>query len=201
MRAASSRSPPFRRYSAMPVPRKLWAQISRGRPALRARRLIIRSAVARVTGRSRNASFRPGGQGRKRGPRRSSPISAAAEAPHAGLVRPPDVPARQRIALMGEMLERHREALETQAVVTVRDGRIRVSRPLRRSLCARRRYPEQYLSSHHSSGPAKWETRWHGGFPNRRAASWPSSSTFRSPKRGSTPHGGNARSPLRERAG
>ena len=45
--AATSRSPPFRRYSVIPVPRKLCAQISAGSPACRARRLIIRSAVAR----------------------------------------------------------------------------------------------------------------------------------------------------------
>ena len=51
------------------------------------------------------------------------------EAAHAGLVRLPDVPARHRIALMAEVIERHRQALETRAVVTVRDNRIRVSRP------------------------------------------------------------------------
>ena len=51
------------------------------------------------------------------------------EAPHAGLVRLPDVPVRQRITLMSEVIERHRGALETRAVITVRDDRIRVSRP------------------------------------------------------------------------
>lgn len=50
-------------------------------------------------------------------------------APHAGLVRLPDVPADQRIALMAEVLEQHRRALETRAVVTVRENRIRISRP------------------------------------------------------------------------
>ena len=45
IRAATSRSPPFRRYSVIPVPRKLWAQISVGSPAVRARRLIIFSAL------------------------------------------------------------------------------------------------------------------------------------------------------------
>ena len=49
--------------------------------------------------------------------------------PHAGLVRLPDVPAERRIALIAEVLERHRQALEIQAVVTVRDGRIRISHP------------------------------------------------------------------------
>ena len=49
--------------------------------------------------------------------------------PHAGLVRLPDVPAERRIALMAEVLERHRQALEIQAVVTIRGDRIRVSQP------------------------------------------------------------------------
>ena len=49
--------------------------------------------------------------------------------PHAGLVRLPDVPAERRIALIAEVFERHRQALEIQAVVTVRDGRIRISHP------------------------------------------------------------------------
>ena len=47
---------------------------------------------------------------------------------HAGLVRLPDVPAAQRIDLMAELLDRHREALETRSIVTVRGGRIRISR-------------------------------------------------------------------------
>lgn len=51
------------------------------------------------------------------------------ELPHAGLVRLPDVPAEQRIALMAEVFERHQPALETQAIVTIRSGRIRISRP------------------------------------------------------------------------
>ena len=49
--------------------------------------------------------------------------------PHAGLVRLPDVPAERRIALIAEVLERHRQALEIQAIVTIRDGRIRISHP------------------------------------------------------------------------
>ena len=51
------------------------------------------------------------------------------EVPHAGLVRLPDVPAERRIALMAEVFERHQHALETQAVITIRSGRIRISRP------------------------------------------------------------------------
>ena len=51
------------------------------------------------------------------------------DVPHAGLVRLPDMPAPRRIALMAEVLERHQQALERQAVVTVRGGRVRVSQP------------------------------------------------------------------------
>ena len=51
------------------------------------------------------------------------------DVPHAGLVRLPDVPAAQRIALMSELLDRHREALESRSIVTVRGGRIRISKP------------------------------------------------------------------------
>ena len=51
------------------------------------------------------------------------------EVPHAGLVRLPDVPAEQRIALMAELLKRHRQALEMQAIITIRGGRIRISQP------------------------------------------------------------------------
>lgn len=49
--------------------------------------------------------------------------------PHAGVVRLPDVPAAQRIALMGQILARHQDALTAQAIITVRGGRIRISRP------------------------------------------------------------------------
>ena len=48
---------------------------------------------------------------------------------HAGLIRLPDVPPERRIALMAELVERHRPALETGAVVTIRGQRIRISRP------------------------------------------------------------------------
>ena len=51
------------------------------------------------------------------------------DVPHAGLVRLPDVPAAQRIALMSELLDRHRDALEARSIVTVRGGRVRISRP------------------------------------------------------------------------
>jgi predicted nuclease of predicted toxin-antitoxin system len=49
--------------------------------------------------------------------------------PHCGLVRLPDVIAETRIALMQQVLERHGEELQTGAIVTVRGGRIRISRP------------------------------------------------------------------------
>ena len=49
------------------------------------------------------------------------------DVPHAGLIRLPDVPAEQRIALMSELIERHRQALEARAIVTIRGGRIRIS--------------------------------------------------------------------------
>ena len=51
------------------------------------------------------------------------------DVPHAGLVRLPDVPAARRIALLAEVLEKHVQALERQAVVTVRGGRVRLSYP------------------------------------------------------------------------
>lgn len=50
-------------------------------------------------------------------------------APHAGLVRLPDTPAERRIALLAEVLDRHRQALEAQAIITIRRGRIRISYP------------------------------------------------------------------------
>ena len=49
--------------------------------------------------------------------------------PHAGLLRLPDVPAEQRSALVAEVVERHRQVLEDNAVVTIRGGRVRISRP------------------------------------------------------------------------
>lgn len=51
------------------------------------------------------------------------------DVPHAGLVRLPDVPAERRIALMLDVIERHASALDERAVITIRGGRIRISRP------------------------------------------------------------------------
>ena len=50
------------------------------------------------------------------------------ERPHSGIVRLPDVPADQRIALTRQVLARFQDALEARAIVTVRGDRIRVSR-------------------------------------------------------------------------
>lgn len=47
--------------------------------------------------------------------------------PHAGLIRLPDVPVPQRIAVMAELIERHRSALEDKAIVTIRTGKLRIS--------------------------------------------------------------------------
>ena len=46
---------------------------------------------------------------------------------HAGVVRLPDVPVRDRIALIAAVLQGHREALERQALVTIRGGRVRIT--------------------------------------------------------------------------
>lgn len=48
---------------------------------------------------------------------------------HSGLIRLPDVPAEQRVALVNEVIRRHQQALEERAIVTIRGSRIRVSHP------------------------------------------------------------------------
>jgi predicted nuclease of predicted toxin-antitoxin system len=48
--------------------------------------------------------------------------------PHCGLVRLPDVPADQRIALMGRVLTAYSDDLETKSIVTIRGQRIRISK-------------------------------------------------------------------------
>ncbi|WP_370693573.1 DUF5615 family PIN-like protein [Nitrospira tepida] len=50
------------------------------------------------------------------------------EASHSGLVRLPDVPATARIALMEKVLDRHSRDLAESSIITIRGGRIRVSR-------------------------------------------------------------------------
>lgn len=47
---------------------------------------------------------------------------------HSGVVRLPDVPAQERIALMDVILERHETDLLSGAVITVKGERIRISR-------------------------------------------------------------------------
>jgi predicted nuclease of predicted toxin-antitoxin system len=49
-------------------------------------------------------------------------------APHAGLIRLPDLPAAERIALMRQILQDHAEQDLATSVVTVRGNRIRLSR-------------------------------------------------------------------------
>lgn len=48
--------------------------------------------------------------------------------PHSGLVRLPDLPAQRRIEIMEEILRCHGRELSDRAVITVRGGRIRISR-------------------------------------------------------------------------
>ncbi|HXQ37809.1 MAG TPA: DUF5615 family PIN-like protein [Anaerolineales bacterium] len=48
--------------------------------------------------------------------------------PHSGLIRLPDVPSDQRVEIMRDLLNRFRDDLEAKAIITVRDGKIRVSR-------------------------------------------------------------------------
>ena len=50
-------------------------------------------------------------------------------ASHCGVVRLPDAPASQRIELMSQVLVRHGHALQGGMIITVRGGRIRISRP------------------------------------------------------------------------
>lgn len=51
------------------------------------------------------------------------------ERQHRGLVRLPDVPAEARIAIFADLLSRHAEDLDARAIVTVRAGIVRISRP------------------------------------------------------------------------
>ncbi len=53
----------------------------------------------------------------------------AEERPHRGLVRLPDVPAEARIAIFSDLLSRHSADLAARAIVTVRAGIVRISRP------------------------------------------------------------------------
>ena len=48
---------------------------------------------------------------------------------HAGLIRLPDVPASARIDIMSQLLDRHEANLAADSLVTVRGGRVRISKP------------------------------------------------------------------------
>jgi predicted nuclease of predicted toxin-antitoxin system len=48
--------------------------------------------------------------------------------PHAGLVRLPDVPAEQRIALFAQLLARHSDDLQAGTVITVQRDKLRILR-------------------------------------------------------------------------
>ena len=47
---------------------------------------------------------------------------------HAGLVRLPDVPTRERQLIMQDLLTRYETELQEAAIITVRVGRIRISK-------------------------------------------------------------------------
>lgn len=47
---------------------------------------------------------------------------------HSGIVRLPDVPARQRVLIIEDLLTRFMQELEERAMITVRGGRVRISR-------------------------------------------------------------------------
>ena len=47
---------------------------------------------------------------------------------HAGLVRLPDVPARERQLILQDLLTRYESELRDAAIITVRGGRIRISK-------------------------------------------------------------------------
>ncbi|MCM3900519.1 MAG: DUF5615 family PIN-like protein [Pyrinomonadaceae bacterium] len=51
--------------------------------------------------------------------------------PHCGLIRLPDVPAKERLRLIEDVLVRFSTQLEESAIVTVRGGRVRISKPPR----------------------------------------------------------------------
>ncbi len=48
--------------------------------------------------------------------------------PHTGIVRLPDLPAAQRIALMAQIIDRYADELADGAILTVGTQRVRVSR-------------------------------------------------------------------------
>lgn len=53
----------------------------------------------------------------------------AAGSHHSGLIRLPDCPAGERIAILADLLDRHCADLEARTIITIRGGRVRISRP------------------------------------------------------------------------
>jgi len=51
--------------------------------------------------------------------------------PHHGLIRLPGIPSRQRIALMADLLENHREAVAAGCLITIKGDKIRIGIPSR----------------------------------------------------------------------
>jgi len=47
---------------------------------------------------------------------------------HSGLIRLPDVPADERVAIVKDLIKRFESELESGAIITVRGGKIRISR-------------------------------------------------------------------------
>jgi predicted nuclease of predicted toxin-antitoxin system len=47
---------------------------------------------------------------------------------HSGLIRLPDVPSRERVVIIKDLTERFQNELESHAIITVRSGKIRISR-------------------------------------------------------------------------
>jgi predicted nuclease of predicted toxin-antitoxin system len=52
---------------------------------------------------------------------------------HAGLIRLPDVPSKERVAIIKDLTERFQTELESHAIITVRGGKIRISASPERS--------------------------------------------------------------------
>ena len=46
---------------------------------------------------------------------------------HCGLIRLPDVPSNERIAIIKDVVERFEKELESRSIITVRGGKIRIS--------------------------------------------------------------------------
>lgn len=47
---------------------------------------------------------------------------------HSGLIRLPDVPSNERVAIIKDLIGRFQTELESSAIITVRGGKIRISR-------------------------------------------------------------------------